>query len=115
MNINELKELLQIHDDSRDPFLTLKLAEAIDFVQGSCNQNFIKEDVLTLPATAKGVIATYVQYELNGNTGVKSESMAGMSQSFESSEERDNALIKRLSVAGLRKIKFIPIGRRRVL
>lgn len=115
MNLNELKVLLEITDDSKDAYLQLKLDEAIDFVKRVCNQEFIKDNKLTLPAVAKGVIATYVQYELNGNTGIKSESIAGMSQSFESSEERDNALINRLSVAGLRKIRFTPIGRRRAL
>ena len=115
LNIDELKALLQIHDVSKDPFLILKLDEAIDFVCRVCNQDFKKDDTLTLPAVAKGVVATYVQYELSGNTGVKSESIGGMSQTFESSEERDNALIKRLGVAGLRKLKFRPIGRRQVL
>ncbi|GGA31119.1 phage head-tail connector protein [Psychrobacillus lasiicapitis] len=115
MKLNELKVLLQMTDDySKDPFLTLKLEEAIEFVQSNCNQSFLLDGVLTLPAVAKGVVASYVQYELNGNTGVKSESIGGMSQTFESSEERDNALIKRLSMAGLRKLRFRKIGRRDV-
>lgn len=113
MDINELKVLLQINDDSLDPFLAIKLEEAIDFVRSACNQDFMKNEVIVLPAVAKGVVASYVQFEMNSNTGVKSESIAGMSQTFETSEERDRALISKLSAAGLRLLRFRPIGRRK--
>ncbi|CAM5191447.1 hypothetical protein LSPH26S_05523 [Lysinibacillus sphaericus] len=37
-------------------------------------------------------VAQYVAFELQGNAGIKSESIAGMSQSFDSADERNNTL-----------------------
>ncbi|MFJ7841589.1 phage head-tail connector protein [Lysinibacillus sphaericus] len=112
MNLNDLKVLLKmpLTESEEDAYLRLKLDEAIGWVQGTCNQSFIVNGVLELPAVAKGVVAQYVAFELQGNTGIKSESMAGMSQSFDSADERNNTLIKKLSTAGLRKLRFKPFG-----
>jgi len=97
-------------DESTDAYLKLKLNEAIEWVQGVCNQSFIVNEVIKLPSIAKGIVAQYVLFELQGNTGIKSESIAGMSQAFDSAEERNDALIKKLSSAGLRKLRFRPFG-----
>ncbi|CAM5191367.1 phage head-tail connector protein [Lysinibacillus sphaericus] len=112
MELTELKILIQMNqsDESNDTYLKLKLDEAIEWVQGACNQSFIVNGVLELPAVAKGVVAQYVAFELQGNAGIKSESIAGMSQSFDSADERNNTLVKKLSTAGLRKLRFKPFG-----
>lgn len=112
MELTELKVLIQIaeSDTSNDAYLKLKLDEAIEWVQEACNQSFLIDGVLKLPAVAKGVVAQYVLYELQGNSGIKSESIAGMSQSFDSADERNSALTKKLGSGGLRKIRFRPFG-----
>lgn len=112
MELTELKVLIQMKesDVSNDTYLKLKLDEAIEWVQGACNQTFLVDGALKLSAVAKGVIAQYVLYELQGNSGIKSESIAGMSQSFDSADERNSALMKKLGSAGLRKIRFRPFG-----
>lgn len=112
MELTELKILIQMNqsDESTDAYLKLKLNEAIEWVQGVCNQSFIVNEVIKLPSIAKGIVAQYVLFELQGNTGIKSESIAGMSQAFDSAEERNDALIKKLSSAGLRKLRFKPFG-----
>ncbi|UED81076.1 phage head-tail connector protein [Lysinibacillus sp. CD3-6] len=112
MELTELKILIQMNqsDESTDAYLKLKLNEAIEWVQGVCNQSFIANGVIKLPSIAKGIVAQYVLFELQGNTGIKSESIAGMSQAFDSAEERNDALIKKLSSAGLRKLRFRPFG-----
>ncbi|MGE8037889.1 hypothetical protein [Lysinibacillus sp. NPDC093692] len=97
-------------DTSNDAYLQLKLEEGIEWVQGVCNQSFIVNGALKLPSVAKGVVAQYVAFELQGNTGIKSESIAGMSQAFDSAEERNNTLIKKLGSAGLRKLRFRSLG-----
>lgn len=106
MELVELKQRLGLNEDdtSVDSRLQFALEDAIDFVNRNCNQTFIE-----MPSAAKRVIAKFVQFELQGNNGIKSESMDGMSQTFESSEERNRALITELSRAGLRKIRFIPL------
>lgn len=112
MTLDELKKRLEIppEDTSRDGYLEGILEEAIEWVQGACNQTFVINDVLTLPAVAKGIVAQYVGYELQGSAGIKSESIGGMSQTFDSVEERDQALISKLSKARLRKIRFRTFG-----
>lgn len=112
MKLTELKTLIQMKESetTNDTYLQLKLEEAIEWVQGVCNQSFTVNGVLELPAVAKGVVAQYVAFELQGNTGIKSESIAGMSQAFDSAEERNNTLIKKLGSAGLRRLRFRPLG-----
>lgn len=112
MNLNDLKVLLKMPstESENDAYLQLMLEEAIEWVQGVCNQSFKVKGVLELPAVAKGVVAQYVAFELQGNTGIKSESIAGMSQAFDSAEERNNTLIKKLGSAGLRRLRFRPLG-----
>lgn len=115
MTLPELKALLKIDaaDTSNDAYLQLKLEEALEWVIGVCNQPFAHNGILSLPAVAKGVVAQYVAYDLQGNDGIKSESMAGMSQTFDSVDERNSALIKKLSQAGLRKLRFKPFHKGR--
>lgn len=112
MKLGDLKQLLKmpLAESDDDVYLQLKLVEAIEWVQGVCNQSFIVNGALKLPSVAKGVVAQYVAFELQGNTGIKSESIAGMSQAFDSAEERNNALIKKLGSAGLRKLRFRSLG-----
>ncbi|RUL56468.1 phage head-tail connector protein [Lysinibacillus antri] len=112
MNLNELKTLLPNTNNLSDAYLQLKLDEAVDFVKRVCNQDFTVDGVLTLPASVKGIVAQYVDFELQGNAGIKSESIGGMSQTFDSVEERNNALIKKLSSLGLRKLRFKSFGGR---
>lgn len=106
MDLAELKQRLGINeaDTSMDTKLQFALEDAIDFVTRSCNQTF---DVI--PNTAKRVIVKFVQYELLDNTGVTNESIGGMSQAFESSKDRNDTLLRELSSAGLRRIRFIPL------
>jgi len=113
MILEELKIRLQIptEDTSNDAYLTLILEDAISFVQTACNNDFMVNGVLILPTAAKNVVAQYVAFELQGNTGIKSESIGGMSQTFDSANERNNVLISKLSAAGLRRIRFRPFGR----
>jgi hypothetical protein len=112
MTLDELKRRLQIPDEdtSKDEYLQIVLEEAIGWVQNVCGQDFIVDGELRLPAVAKSVIAQYVSFELQNNAGVKSESIGGMSQTFDSVDERNQALISKLSSAGLRKLRFKPLG-----
>lgn len=112
MDLTELKQRLQIptNDTTNDTYLQIQLTDAIDWVKRVCNQDFMVNNVLTLPNTAKSVVAQYVAFEVQGNSGVKSESIGGMSQSFDSVAERNQSLISKLSAAGLRKIRFVPFG-----
>lgn len=113
MELTELKILLQLpeSDTSNDAYLQMKLGEAIDWVIRVCGQSFLVDEVLMLPRVAKGVVAQYVAFELQGNHGIKSESIGGMSQTFDSASERDSALISKLSQARLRKVRFTPYKR----
>ncbi|MEQ6856076.1 phage head-tail connector protein [Lysinibacillus capsici] len=104
MRLDELKLRLHIpaEDTSKDELLLILLDDAIDFIQRTCNQTF---DIL--PPTAKKVVTQYVSCDLSGNGHVLSESIAGMSQTFESSEQRDKALTNILRKAGLIKLRFV--------
>ncbi|MFC5541558.1 phage head-tail connector protein [Ureibacillus suwonensis] len=112
MTLDELKRRLQIPDEdtSKDEYLQDVLEEAIEWVQCVCNQDFLVDGELKLPSVAKSVIAQYVNFEMQNNAGIKSESIGGMSQTFDSVEERNQALISKLSSAGLRKLRFKPLG-----
>ena len=104
MKLNELKIRLRIPEQEvdNDELLLILLDDALDFIQRTCNQTFD-----SLPPTLKKVATQYVAFELNGNGYILSESIAGMSQSFESSEQRDKSLIAILRKAGLIKLRFI--------
>ena len=113
MDLQELKTRLQMDqtDTTNDTYLQLQLNDAIDWVQHVCNQSFMVNGVLTLNNVAKSVVAQYVSFEIQGNAGIKSESIGGMSQTFDSFTERNQSLIRKLSSAGLRKVRFRPFGR----
>lgn len=115
MTLEELKVRLEIpiEDTSRDARLLLLLVDAIDFVVRTCNQTFLKNDVVNLPPIARNVVAAFVKSELNGNDGVTAESIGGMSQSFESSEVRNSYLTSKLRKAGLIHVRFTAFGGRR--
>lgn len=115
MTLEELKVRLDIsiEDTSRDAKLQLLLADAIDFVVRTCNQSFLVNEVVTLPPTAQNVVAAFVRSELSGNDGITSESIGGMSQSFESSDVRNSSLTSKLRKAGLIRVRFTPFGGRR--
>ncbi|WP_341320830.1 phage head-tail connector protein [Solibacillus sp. FSL H8-0523] len=114
MELQELKTRLQMEqtETANDAYLQLQLNDAIEWVQRVCNQSFIVDYALTLPNTAKSVVAQYVAFEMQGNAGIKSESIGGMSQTFDSATERNQSLISKLSAAGLRKVRFVPFGGR---
>lgn len=114
MTLNELKILLQMSltDESLDKYLTMKLASGIEFVQRVCSDDFMKNGEVLIPALVKDVVADYVAFELLGK-GIQSESIAGMSQSFQSATERDVSLTNKLREAGYIQIKFFPLGRKR--
>lgn len=103
MRLNELKMRLRIpeEDTSNDELLLIYLDDALDFIQRNCKQEFDP-----LPPTAKKVATQYVAFELNGNGYVLSETISGMSQTFESSEQRDKSLTSILRKAGLIKLRF---------
>ncbi|MGA4517207.1 phage head-tail connector protein [Solibacillus silvestris] len=104
MRLNELKLRLKIppDDTKNDELLLIYLDDALDFIQRTCNQIFDP-----LPPTAKKVATQYVAFELNGNGYVLSESISGMSQTYESSEKRDKSLTDTLRKAGLIKLRFM--------
>lgn len=114
MELQELKIRLQMDQTeiANDAYLQMQLSDAIEWVQRVCNQSFIVNEVLTLPNTAKSVIAQYVAFEMQGNAGIKSESIGGMSQTFDGVTERNQSLISKLSAARLRKVRSVPFGGR---
>lgn len=109
MDLTELKIRLRIPEQEieNDVLLLILLDDSIDFIQRTCNQVF---DIL--PPTAKKVAAQYVAYDLNGNGHVLSESIAGMSQTFESSEQRNKLLTDILRKSGLIRLRFASLGGR---
>lgn len=109
MKLYELKLRLRIPADQtdNDELLLVYLDDAIDFVQRTCNQEFDP-----MPPVVKKVATQYVTHEFYGSGAVLSESIAGMSQTFESSDQRDNHLTGMLRKAGLLRLRFVnPKGR----
>lgn len=102
MTLDDLKARITV-GTVNDATLQVKLDDAIDFVCGYLNNWFISED---MPNRVKSIVAKYVDSNIlfAENTGVKSESIGGMSQTFETSEERDKALKKELRDTGLRRV-----------
>ena len=107
MDLTELKIRLRIPEQEieNDELILILLEDAIDFIQRKCNQVF---DIL--PPTAKKVAAQYVASELNGNGHILSESIAGMSQTFETSEQRNKSLTDILRKSGLIRLRFASLG-----
>lgn len=91
MTLNELKVLLEIpiSDTSRDDYLTAKLESAIAYAQSWCRNKFLDEaGNLNLPLDVKEGIALKIKVDMSAPIGVQSESIAGMSQTFVSSNEK---------------------------
>lgn len=109
MTLDELKARLGMHaeESPRDAQLQYFLDDAIAFVEAECNTPLAR-----LPTTVNAVIMRYVQYELLGTAGVLSETIGGMTQSFESAEARNKALSSELAKLGLRQIRFTSLGGR---
>lgn len=103
MELNNLKVRLQmpLDDETKDALLTELLSDAVSFVE-SVTQKPLQD----LPQAVNGIIVKYIRYELQGNTGVLSETIGGMTQTFESSEARDAALSKELQKIAPRKVRF---------
>lgn len=102
MNLSELKQ--RINTTLSDEQLQVKLDDAQDFIFGYLNRSYENDSE---PNRVKKVIAKYVESDLSfGVDGVKSESIGGMNQTFESLEERDNAFIKELAKLRLRKLMW---------
>lgn len=101
MLLDDLKSRITTTLD--DDALQIKLDDANDFVCGYLNNWFATEE---MPNRVKRIIAKYVESEIlfADNRGVKSETLGGMSQTFESSDERDKALKSELRATGLRKL-----------
>lgn len=106
MTLDELKARIDV-GTTEDGTLQVKLDDAVDFVCGYLNRTFDDNDI-EMPARVKRIVAKYVGAELAfvGVEGIKSESLAGMSQTFESRDERDNALKAELRATGLRKLRW---------
>ena len=104
MTLEELRA--RVDTTVEDAPLQVKLDDAIDFVEGYLNQSF--DDDNPMPGRVKRIIAKYVGSELSfdGAEGIKSETLAGMSQTFESREERDSAFKSLLRATRLRKLKW---------
>lgn len=110
MTLDELKVRLDLtgKDNEQDVKLKLLLDDAIDFVKRACNQNFSDETgALKLPGPAKMAVTMLVDGELNHSNGVTSESIGGMSQSFETSSDRHKKVIDTLRSAGLIRFGFV--------
>lgn len=107
MTLEELKVRLGATTAS-DEYLKFLLDDALVFVESACNQTF--RDVEKFPRGLNPIIAKYVKYELQGEDLVKSESIAGMSQTFASKDELKQSLINELSRLRLRKIRFTSLG-----
>lgn len=69
MTLNELKQRMEITDDSQDELLSLKLDGAINYVQEYCKQDFIIEEELQLPNAIKDTIPIIIQAIDNARKG----------------------------------------------
>lgn len=105
MELEQLKRRLKVpaEDETQDELLTELLADAVSFVETQCGK-----PIAELPAAVNKIIAKHVQFELRDNAGIASESIGGMSQSFESSEDITQSLLAELTALGLRRLVFKP-------
>lgn len=101
MRLDELKTRLGT-TNATDAQLQLLLNDATHFVELQCGE---------YNDAAAPVVMKHVKYALHDTGNVRSESLAGMSQTFASQEEMQRALTVELSKLGLRRIRFIPLGR----
>lgn len=77
MTLDELKIRLKITGNEQDDYLTVALADAIDYVKEYCRNDFLEG----LPSGVKQAIAKMVKsYQENSN--VQSQSLGDMSKSF---------------------------------
>ena len=91
MTLGELKTLLEIplSDTSRDDYLTVKLEGAVAYAHSWCRNQFLDEaGNLNLPPDVKEGIALKIKIDMSTPTGVQSESIGGMSQTFVNSNEK---------------------------
>lgn len=102
MTLDDLKN--RITTTLEDATLQVRLDDATDFVCGYLNQEFTEDN--PMPNRVKKIVAKYVESESMFTDGVKSESIGGMSQVFESREERDKALKSQLRATGLKKLRW---------
>lgn len=102
MSLDDLKN--RITTILEDDVLQVRLDDAIDFVCGYLNQEFTEDN--PMPNRVKKIVAKYVESESMFTDGVKSESIGGMSQVFESREERDKAFKSQLRATGLKKLRW---------
>lgn len=108
MDLQELKIRLgiSIEDTSMDKYLQYKLSDAVSFIE-----TVTKSSVKSLGDKVNQIIEDYVRYEVSGSRGIASESIGGMSQTFESSTEMEKALLDKMRRLGLLKIRVIPFKR----
>lgn len=104
MQLEELKA--RIETGLTNEKLQVYLDDAIDFVCGYLNVTFGEDN--EMPNRVKRVIAKYVESDISfdGVSGVVSETIGGMTQTFESKKERDKALRAELKATGLRKLRW---------
>lgn len=101
MTLDELKGRINIPPTIDDTKLQIRLDDAIDFVEKYLHRSFVED----MPNCLKAIVAKHVQSEMYfRNDGVKTESIDGLSQTFESKDERDKALKVELRATGLRKL-----------
>ena len=90
MELSELKLRLEMdpEDTKQDALLTIQLADVVDYVQAYCKQDFINEEgLLVLPPAVKRGITKVFKASKSHKGNVQSESIAGMSRTYFSSEE----------------------------
>lgn len=108
MTLDELK--VRLGDvTATDDQLHYLLEDAVIFVESACGRTFPLDE--TFPKELKPIITKYIRYELAGDEMVKSESIGGMTQTYNDKEDLRKSLISELSRLRLRKLRFTPIGR----
>jgi len=104
MNLDDLKARIITTLD--DAVLQVKLDDTIDFVCGYLNQTFDEDN--PMPLRVMRIIAKYVDSDIiqSRNGGVSSETIGGMSQTFESRDAWEGSLKADLKATGLRKLRW---------
>lgn len=103
MSLYELKARLEIPQEHTedDEELLMLLHDSLDYVERTCNQTFDP-----LPPTVKRVMVEHVKNAFDNRLYVLNESIGGMSQSFESSNDIEDHLYNTLRRAGLLRLHF---------
>lgn len=107
MKLDELKVRLDPLT-APDEKLQLLFDDAVSFIETTCNKSFPLDE--TFPKQLKPIVAKYVKFELAGEDMVKSESIAGMSQTFVTKDELKSHLVSELGRLGFRKMRFKAFG-----